>query len=71
MTERVWAVCFSLIIITLILASLSYCQNNDRLIAETLKSGVDPMAVHCAFKPSPNTQYPSLACQNYLNSRRP
>lgn len=62
--ENVFTICTALVLITLILSGLSYCQNNDRLIAEALKSGVDPFTIQCAFKANPNNQYPSAACQN-------
>lgn len=65
--EQIGIMCFSLVMITLILSSLSYCQNNDRLIAEALKSGQDPQAIQCAFKANLNT-VSSPACLNY---RRP
>lgn len=61
--ENVFSVCLTLVVLCLILSSLSYCQNNDRLIAEALKNGQDPLLVNCAFKANLNNLN-LQACQN-------
>lgn len=38
-----------IVIMTVVLGSLQYYQGKNKLIAETIESGADPIAVACAF----------------------